>query len=50
MKVRARIDILTDKRYKAGTEFNTNEETGLVLLKMGWAEKVEEAKPAKKKK
>lgn len=48
MKVKALVDILTDKRYKAGTEFDTNEETGLLLIKQGWAEAVEEIKAPKK--
>lgn len=48
MKVKALIDILTDKRYKAGTEFETNEETGLLLLRLGWAEAVQEVKAPKK--
>lgn len=57
MRLKARIDILADYvRHKAGTEFDATEETGLVLLRMGWAEKVEpeaekpKAKPRKQKK
>jgi len=51
MKVKGLIDILVDnKRYKAGTEFETSEETGLSLLKLGWAEKVVVEKAPKKKK
>ena len=55
MKVKALVDILTDKRYKAGTEFEVSKETGLVLLKQGWAEELPEevkapVKAAKSKK
>jgi hypothetical protein len=48
MKLRARVDILLEKRYKAGEIVETNEETGLVLIKQAWAEEIVEKKPAAK--
>lgn len=41
MKMLAKADILANnKKFKAGTEFETDKETGLVLLEMGWAVEV----------
>lgn len=49
MKLKAKADILENyKRHKTGEVFETDDETGLTLLEMGCAEKVEE-KPKKKK-
>lgn len=49
MKVKALIDILADnKRYEAGSEFETSAETGSVLVEYGWADAVEEVKAPKK--
>lgn len=51
MKLRARADILLEnKRYKAGEIIETDEATGLLLLKFAWAEEVVEAKRVIKKK
>lgn len=50
MKLLAKADILeNNKKHKAGTKFETDEGTGLVLLEMGWAEKLPEEKPEAKK-
>lgn len=49
MKYRANIDVLfNEKRFKAGSEFEADKDTGLILVKMGWAEAVEEKKAPKK--
>jgi hypothetical protein len=50
MQVKALVDILTDgARHKAGTEFATSTETGLLLIRLGWAEELpKEAKAPKK--
>lgn len=54
MKIRARIDTLVDgQRHKAGTVFETAEDTGRMIINVGWGEEVvepaAEKKPAKKK-
>ena len=39
MRLIAKIDILENsRRHKAGAMFETDEATGLVLLRQGWAE------------
>lgn len=49
MKLKAKADILENyKRHKTGEIFETDEETGLSLVEMGWAEKVETKKTRKK--
>ena len=50
MQVKALVDILTDGvRHKAGAEFDTSKETGLLLIRLGWAEELpKEAKAPKK--
>jgi len=48
MRLRALADVLeNEKKHKTGTEFETDKETGLVLIKYGYAEEVKE-KPARK--
>ena len=49
MKLKARVDILINKRYKAGEIIEVNEETGLVLIRQAWAEKLEEKAETKKR-
>lgn len=46
----AKADILENgKKHKTGTEFDTDEATGLVLLEYGWAAEIKKAaKKAKK--
>ena len=51
MTLKAKADILENyKRHKAGEIFETDEETGLVLLEYGWAEKAEPKKRTRRKK
>ena len=39
MKLQAKIDILAEgKKFKAGTKFDMSEDTGLQLIRLGWAE------------
>ena len=39
MKLVAKIDILAEgKKFKAGTKFDMSEDTGLQLIRLGWAE------------
>lgn len=53
MKIQARIDTLVDgQRHKAGSVFETAENTGRMIINLGWGEEVvepAEKKPAKKK-
>ena len=55
MKIRARIDTLVDgQRHKAGTVYETAENTGRMIINVGWGEQVKEPaeepkKPAAKK-
>ena len=48
MRMLAKADILENgKKHKTGAEFDTDEATGLVLLRFGWAAEIEtpEEKP-----
>lgn len=56
MRLLAKADILENqKKHKAGTEFETDDATGLVLIEYGWAaeldtpEKAETPKRIRKK-
>lgn len=48
MKLLAKADIIfAAKKFKAGTVFETDENTAGLLLEYGWAEVVEEVKAPK---
>jgi len=50
MRMLAKSDILENgKKHKTGAEFDTDEATGLVLLRYGWAAEIEPADEKPKK-
>lgn len=50
MKLKAKVDILAEgKKFKAGSEFTVSKETGLLLIRFGWAEELPEEVKAPKK-